>query len=188
MRRLSAAAITAAAVLLIARVPAGAGDAQASPAPAPPERPAHFALVDAAASVDALIDRLLDALSKNDVQALHRLRVTENEYRTLILPGSVEPGRPARVFDEESSKFYWDLLNTHNVYAEPNIIRKFGGHTCHVKERRYLKGQQTYAWYEAYKTVELVLENEKGQQAELTLGSIANVDGQFKFISLFGKS
>jgi hypothetical protein len=188
MRGFSTITAVAVAVLVAASVSANDGAAQAATTPLTLERPAHFKLVDAAPSVDALIDRLLDALARNDVQALHRLRVTEDEYRTFFLPGSVEPGQPARIYDADSSKFYWGLINSHSLYAANGIIKKYGGHKCRVKEKQYLKGQETYAWYEAYKTVHLVLEDENGRQAELTLGSIANVDGQFKFISLLGKS
>jgi hypothetical protein len=181
-------AVVIAAVLSTGSVSAKDGDAEAATKPVTLTRPAHFALVDAAPSVDVLIDRLLDALARNDARAMHRLRVTENEYRKFFLPGSVKPGESARVYDDESSKFYWELINSHNLYAVSGIIKKYGGHRCHVKERQYLKGQETYAWYEAYKTLHLVLEDENGKQAELTLGSIADVDGQFKFISLLGKS
>jgi len=55
-----------------------------------------------------------------------------------------------------------------------------------VKEVKYLKGRQEYAWYAAYKTVSLRLEDENGREGELVLGSIVDVDGQFKFISLLG--
>jgi hypothetical protein len=186
MRHVAVLAILVGAVLAMASVSAQAEDALASAKPATLERPAHFKLVDASPSVDALIDRLLDALEKKDVQALHRLHVTESEYRTFFLPGSAKPGEPARIYDEESSKFYWNMLNTNSVYAAKGIVERYGGRKCHVKERTYAKGQQTYAWYEAYKNVELKLEDEEGHQAELSLGSIANVDGQFKFIGLLG--
>jgi len=181
-------ALMVAAVVMTARVSAKDGDALASTTPATLERPAHFKLVDAAPSVDALLHRLVDALEKKDLQALHRLRVTENEYRTFFLPGSAKPGQPARIYDDESSKFYWDMLNTNSIYAARGIIARYGGRKCHVTEKTYLKGQEAYAWYEAYKNVELRLEDEEGHQAELSLGSIANVDGQFKFISLLGRN
>jgi len=117
---------------------------------------------------------------------MHRLRVTESEYRTFFLPGSMEPGKPPRVYDETYSKYAWDMINTNSVYAANQIIANYGGHTLTVKERRFLKGQQQYGWYQAYKTLHLVLQDETGRERELTLGSIADVDGQFKFMGLLG--
>lgn len=182
-------AVMAAVLALTGPAWAGDGDAQAStPPPAQLERPAHFALVDAAPSVDALIDRFLDALQRKDFDALHRLRVTELEYRTFFLPGSVEPGKPARVYNEDYSDYAWRMINTNSTYAGNQIVANYGGHKLKVKERKFLKGEQQYAWYHAFKTLDLVLEDETGRERELTLGSIVDVDGQFKFMGLLGNS
>jgi hypothetical protein len=175
-----------AALLLTGAVWAEGGDAHASTPPARLERPAHFKLVDAAPSVDALIGRLLDAIAKNDADALHRLRVTEDEYRNFILPGSAKPGEPPQVFNEADSKHIWGMNNTHSMYAAKGIIRDYGGHTYRLKGIEFAKGQKEYAWYTAYKVTRLTLEDESGKEGELVLGSIADVDGQFKFVSLLG--
>lgn len=188
MKHIAIAVLMTAALLMTGAVSAKDGSAHASTPPAQLVRPAHFKLVDAAPSVDALIGRLLDALAANDADALHRLRVTEDEYRTFILPGSVKPGEPPQVFDEASSQHLWGMLNSHSLYVAKGIIAKYGGHRYRLKGTEFAKGQQKYAWYEAYKVVNLTLEDEKGIAGELELGSIANVDGQFKFISLLGKN
>jgi hypothetical protein len=182
------AIMIATAGLVLATGPAWgqAADAHASTAPATAERPAHFALADAAPSIDALIDRLIAALAKKDAGALNRLRVTEAEYRTFFLPGSGDPGEPGRVYDDVSSEFAWQKLNTNSVYAAAGIMRDYGGHKFTVKEIAYLKGRKEYAWYTAYKTVGLKLQDETGKEGELVLGSIAEIDGQFKFVSLLG--
>jgi hypothetical protein len=129
---------------------------------------------------------LIDALAKKDADALNRLRVTEGEYRTFLLPGAGDPGQPGRVYDDASSKFAWDKLNTNSTYAAAGIMRDYGGYTFKVKEVAYLKGRKDYAWYTAYRTVGLKLEDENGKDGELVLGSIAEIDGQFKFVSLLG--
>jgi len=187
MKRIATAASMIAALLFTGAVWAEGGEAHASTPPPTIERPAHFKLVDAAPSVDALIDRLLDAIAKNDPDALHRLRVTEDEYRNFILPGSVKPGEPPQVFKEEDSQHFWGMNNSHSVYAAKGIIRDYGGHKFKLKGIEYGKGQKEYAWYTAYKVVVLKLQDEKsGKDGELVLCSIADVDGQFKFISLLG--
>ncbi len=181
-----AAAALALLVLASGRVRAEAGDAQAAISPAAPERPAHFTLADASPSIDALLGRLLDALASNDVDALQRLRMTEAEYRTFVLPGSVEPGQPPRAYEEGPSKWAWHNVDTNSHYAAAAMIKGYGGQRYTLKEVKYLKGHGTYAWYDAYRTVSLTLVDEKGQSGELVLGSIADIDGQFKFISLLG--
>ena len=70
------------------------GPSSATATPTPPERPAHFELENAAPSIEALLDRVLDALAKSDVQALQHLRVTEQEYRSFVLPGGGEASSP----------------------------------------------------------------------------------------------
>ena len=166
--------------------PVWGADAQASTPPAAPERPAHFALVEGAPSIEALIDRLLVALANNDTEGLHRLRVNEHEYLGFVLPGGGKPGQPAQVYDDSVRQFAWQKVDTNSKYAAASIIRGYGGHTYKVKEVKYLKGRQESAWSTAYKTVSLRLEDESGREGELVLGSIADIDGQFKFISLLG--
>lgn len=158
------------------------GDTPASPL----TRPAHFQLSDGAASIDELLKRVLDALAANDVQALHRLRVTEQEYRSFVLPGAVDEGKPPQALDAQSSQFAWDMLNTKSLYAGQAIMTNFGGRHYTLKDVQYAKGQHQYAWYRTWNTTVLTLEDDAGGMRELTLGSIADVDGQFKFVGLLG--
>jgi hypothetical protein len=187
MRHLIAIAALAGTILAAGITRTEAADAQAAVPTSPSQRPAHFTLVDAAPSVDALIDRLLDALANSDLAALHRLRVTEDEYRKFLLPGGGAPGQPPPTYDDASSDFAWQMLNTNSRYAASGIIKGYGGRKYKVKEATYLKGRQEYAWYTAYRTLSLSLEDETGTEHELVLGSIADVDGQYKFVSLLGK-
>jgi hypothetical protein len=186
MKPIAMAAITVAALIVTGAVWAEGGDAHASTPPARLERPAHFQLANASASIDALVGRVLDALAKNDAGALHRLRVTEDEYRTFIIPGSVKPGEAPQVLEQDASEQAWAWINTNSIYAVQNIIAKYGGHKYRVKQTEFAKGDRQYAWYKAYKVVDLTLEDETGKEGELVLGSIADVDGQFKFIGLLG--
>jgi hypothetical protein len=187
MKQFTAALALTGAILMMGRVGHAAESAQASTAPpTAQQRPAHFALVDAAPSVDALIQRVIDALAKNDVTALHRVRVTEEEYRSFFPPGGGDPDKPPRAYDKDTSDYAWQMLNTNGIYAAASIMKGYGGHKYNVKEVNYLKGRKEYAWFTAYKTVSLKLEDESGAERNLVLGSIADVDGQFKFVGLLG--
>ncbi len=186
MRHIATATAVVAALLVTGMVRADGGDAHASTPRARLERPAHFELTDASPSIDALVGRVLAALAKSDADALHRLRVTEDEYRTFIIPGSVKPGEAPQVLKEDESEHAWAWINTNSIYAVDNIIKNYGGHKYRLKKTEFAKGERRYAWYTAYKVVNLTLEDETGKEGELVLGSIADVDGQFKFIGLLG--
>jgi hypothetical protein len=173
-------------ILSAAMAFAARGPSEDTPASPPLIRPAHFKLQDGAPSIDVLLQRVLAALAANDVRALHRLRVTEQEYRKFVLPGAVEKGQQPQAMDEQSSQFAWDLLNTKSLYAGQAIVTNFGGRHYTLKDVQYAKGQRHYAWYDTWNTTVLTLEDDAGEIRELTLGSIADVDGQFKFVGLLG--
>jgi len=75
------------------------------------------------------------------------------------------------------------MLNGKSVYVEANLIASFGGHHAMVMEKEFRKGKKKYADYTAYKQLILTLKDDKGTEATMKIGSIAEVDGQFKFIS-----
>jgi hypothetical protein len=176
------------AVLLVSAMALAAqsssGDTRAS---SPVTRPEHFKLSDGAPSIDALLRRVLDALVAKDVQALHRLRVTEREYRSFVLPGAVEKGQPPQNLDEQSSQFAWDMLNTKSLYAGQAIITNFGGRHYTLEGRSIRQGPASVRLVPPPTTPPvLTLQDDAGGMRELTLGSIADVDGQFKFVGLLG--
>src|SRR5215470_11309192 len=138
MKYATAIVMTAAIIAATGPVWGEVGEAHASTPPTPPERPAHFVLSDASPSIDALIARVLEALAKKDAEALRRLRVTENEYRTFLLPGGGEPGQPVPAYDEESSKYAWDMVNANSSYSVEGILQRLGGRKYTVKEVSYL--------------------------------------------------
>lgn len=186
MRMSKLVTIAMAGLLVSTGVLAAYGSSDATAKPTPPERPVHFQLENAAPSIEVLLGRVIDALAANDLQALNRLRVTEQEYRSFVLPGAVPKGEAAKVLDEQSAKFAWDMLNTNSTYASQAIIKGYGGRHYTLKDVRYAKGQREYAWYDTFNTTVLTLEDEKGGIGELTLGSIAHIDDQYKFVSLLG--
>jgi len=147
----------------------------------PEPTPAH--LTNAASSVDELVGRFLDALQRRDRAALHALRVTKDEYIDLILRGNVPAGTPLRNWPAEVNEYWWSVLHTKSTYFEANILDGLGGHTYRPKSIAYRKGTQAYATYTAYKQLDLFVEDESGTEREIRTGSIAEVNGEFKFIS-----
>lgn len=138
----------------------------------------------AAPSIDALLDQLLQAVMANDEQSLHRLRVTESEYLTIIVPWTVEEGRPARTIPEQSATFYWRMLDAKSRDMARLMLQQFGGKKLQSRQPEYTNGVQKYGGYTAYGQVRLPVVNEQGKEALLRSGTIAEVAGGYKFIGL----
>ena len=135
-------------------------------------------------SAEALVQRFLTALDNKDGEALRRLRTTESEYKNIIMPGSVPPGSPPRHYRDDVSEYFWSILNTKSAYYEQYLLETAGGRgPTKVKRVSYNKGTKTYADYTAYKQVRLVVEDGSGSERDIWTGSIANIEGQYKFIS-----
>jgi len=138
---------------------------------------------DGAPSIERLIDEFVQAINDKDKTRLRQLRVSQEEYLGVILPGSVEPGERRPQYNQEESDYLWGLLNGKSIYVEANLIASYGGHHATVTEKEFRRGMQKYADYTAYKQLTLTLKDDKGTEATMRIGSIAEVDGQFKFIS-----
>ncbi|HYR96283.1 MAG TPA: hypothetical protein VEM57_06065, partial [Candidatus Binatus sp.] len=72
---------------------------------------------------------------------------------------------------------------TKSVYSEANILAGFGGHHYRLKHFDFTKGSRQYATYTAYKQVQVTVEDEAGTEKDIRTGSIAEVNGRYKFIS-----
>jgi hypothetical protein len=140
-------------------------------------------LIHGAPSAEALIDRLLQALRNQDRDALRRLRLSEGEYREIVLPGHVTIGAPLRRYPEDVSKYAWGALDTKSAYYELTLLAEFGGRAYEVENVAFEKGTETYATYTARKQLRVALRGDDGDVVELATGSIAEIDGSFKFVS-----
>ena len=144
--------------------------------------PAQRRLVNGAPSVDALLDRFFAALATKDEQAMQRLRVTEQEYRGIIIPGTVKEGEPPRQVDATASVYWWRMLDQKSQDVGHVILERFGGHRYLRRDLKYTKGIRKFGWYNALGEVRLELEDEHGERQPFATGSIAEVNGRYKFI------
>ena len=143
----------------------------------------HVRLADGEPSIDSLLEKFRGALVTNDKTALRRLRVTEDEYRNLIMPGSVDPGTPRPSYNEQASRYFWGILNGKSIYTEANLLHEFGGKDFAIDSVEYRKGVKKYRDYTAYKQLTLMVKHPGEESERMRIGSIAEVDGQYKFIS-----
>jgi len=143
----------------------------------------HLRLVNGEPSIDGLLDKFQQALATNDKALLRRLRVTEDEYKNLILPGSVDPGAPPASYSEQANQYFWGILNGKSIYVEANLLHEFGGKKFAIDSVEYRKGVKRYRDYTAYKQLTLMVKHPGEEPERMKIGSIAEVDGQYKFIS-----
>jgi hypothetical protein len=149
-----------------------------------PEAGPLRALENSEPSAEQLIDRFLGALEHKDADALRRLRVTEAEYREILMPSTVPEGQPLRRPSKEFADLAWGLIDEKSRYYEQSLLSQYGGLQLQVKAVAYDKGEQRYAGYTARKQLRLKLADDStGAQFELATGSIVEVAGSYKFVS-----
>ncbi len=169
--------LTAIGLLLTATA---AGSALGAPATAVTAAPA---VTGGAPSLAALVDALLHALAARDAGALRRLRLTESEYRDVLLPRHVPPGEPLRRLEPSAATFAWANLDSRSHYHELRLLADFGGQDLTPKAVWFEGGEQQYAGYRAYRQLRVTLVDGAGRTRQLRTGSVAEIDGTFKFIS-----
>lgn len=140
-------------------------------------------LAGGASSVDELIDKFAAALRTKDKEKLRSLRVSQDEYLKVILPGSIDEGAPRPRYTQEEQEYFWGLLNGKSVYVEANLMSSWGGRDIKVTAHDFRRGTKKYADYTAYKQLILKFKDGEGNEDAMKIGSIAELDGRFKFIS-----
>src|SRR5262249_42760700 len=128
---------------------------------------AAMRLKHGAPSIDKLIDDFVRAINERDKARLRELRVSQEEYVDVILPGSVEPGERRPHYNQEEADYLWGMVNGKSVYVEANLIASYGGHHATVTEKEFRKGTKKYADYTAYKQLVLTLKDDKGTEATM---------------------
>lgn len=136
-----------------------------------------------AASVDELIGRFLRALETGDREALRATRVSRAEYLRIIVPGHVPPGAPPKRMSSLLRRWAWDHLNTRSMYYESLFLNSYGGRKLTLDRFEYREGVREYAGYTAYRQLGLFVRDAEGEEHEVRTGSIAEINGKYKFIS-----
>jgi len=174
----SLAAMLMAALLVVTASRASTGESPSS------NTPSEYHFVDAEPSIDSLIEKFRHALETKDKQLLRQLRITRNEYLDLIMPGSVDEGQPRVTYNETAGNYFWGILNGKSIYIEANLLYDFGGKPLKVTSVEYRRGIKRYRDYTAYKQLMLTIDDGSGNPPEhMKIGSIAEINGQYKFIS-----
>lgn len=172
-----------AAVMIAVGVPptgvAGLTDRAGVP-PAPP-----IGLEGGAESIDALLDRMLEALERQDEDALRRLSVTEEEYRRIIVPGRVDKGaQRLRNPAERNVDYFWSTMAFKSALYASNLVKTYGGRKYAERKLELTKPSNEWAWYTAHGEVRLLLLPAEGdEKLLLQAGWIVEVGGVYKFLT-----
>ena len=146
--------------------------------------PSAYHLTQAQASIGDLMDNFRKALETKDKQLLRALRITQHEYLGIIMPGSVEEGQPRGAYSEQAQKYFWGILNGKSIYVEANLLYDYGGKPLKITSVEYRRGVHRYRDYTAYKQLMITVDDGSGNPPErMKIGSIAEINGQYKFIS-----
>lgn len=146
--------------------------------------PDGLRLQNGASSVDELLDRFLAALEKEDMASLNGLRVTKSEYLDIIVPGTVEKGKPPRQISEKPKEYFWGTMDFKAREFAKILTQRYGGRHYSRHQLRYTDPPKEYAWYNAWGQVRLDLTSgEEDKVYHLETGWIVEVDGQYKFMS-----
>src|SRR5262245_4040382 len=168
--------LSASALLGLLAAPLGAAEPTTAG-----QAPAAHELRGGGTSVQQLVEKLLVAIKQKDEGALRSLRVNQDEYRQIIVPGSVEPGKPARQLVEDWIEFGWNSLDEKNRHAERAMLDHLGGKDLTLRKVTF-RGERQYAGYRAYRLPTLQIGNPGAEDLSIETGSIAEVDGRYKFI------
>jgi hypothetical protein len=166
-----------------APTPPGGRDLATTAASQPSPEPTRARLTGGASSIDELIDRFVAALASGDRDRVEGLRVTETEYRSILIPGSVKPGEPPQVLSEDGLEYFWAEMSQKSAAYREAILARFGKRALTPVRHSFEKGEREFAGYKAYQRLVLVLRDDQGAEHELRTGSIVERDGVFKFAS-----
>lgn len=144
----------------------------------------------AAASADvvraqtvALLEEVARHLCQQDRSALEALSVTEDEYRNIVLPGSVAIGeRPARM-PAEKVEFFTRLHRTKSAYGLAALLPActMGGLTFRRAEVPETLEQR--GGYTLIREPRLVFADAQGSEVVLDPGLVVYFDGKAKILS-----
>jgi len=147
--------------------------------------PRRYELVDGAPSIDDLVQTLLAGLEAGDTDAVNRCLITKADYVDFVLPGAGKPGDPPRHYTEQMNDYAWGTMYGKTIYFRANLLERFKGKHYKVKTYEFRKGVNDYAWYRAHQRISIQLEDQDtGEITALNSGSILEVGGRYKFISL----
>lgn len=134
-------------------------------------------------SEDALLDQFVAAVAANDKAAMERLRVSADEYRYVIIPGTAPVGRTMQgTLSDRKFNYFWSMLDKRSQDYADVILHEFGGRHWRRVRHWYAEEPREYSGYRAFGEVRIAVEDDTGNKGTIRSGAVANVAGRYKFI------
>jgi hypothetical protein len=135
-------------------------------------------LANAERSTEALANRFLDALARSDAPAIRSLRLTKEEFATVVWPEL-----PASKLPNVTVDWVWSQATLKSEGGLSKVLPKHGGKRYQLVSVRFEQTEK-YPSYKVLKAPTLTVRDETGATSDVQLfGSMLEVDGQYK---LFG--
>jgi hypothetical protein len=136
------------------------------------------------ASREEAVNRFVAALEANDKQALLALLIPRDQYRDVIIPGSVEPGQPLRQWTEKSRQYFADSFFAKSDHYADVLLKDWGGRKLTQKKVYFTRPAKAWATYIAHGELRIEVEADPpvDQEPVIRTGYIAEIDGSFAFV------
>ena len=123
---------------------------------------------------------VVDALNREDIEELNRLRVESEAYFDWIWP-AFPASRPPSNFPGD---FAWSNLNQKCNIGMKKWIARYGGANLKFVSIRFNQPKETYDGFQLLRGTVLTLQNAAGEKRELEiLGSVVVKNNRYKLLS-----
>lgn len=137
------------------------------------------------AAVRRLLHDVATALCQQDRNRLLALQVTEDEYRDLILPGSVPVGEPLMHMPLAKAEYFTRLHRTKSAYALAALMPACPMGSLRFEDVKLPEKVEQRAGYTLYRDPKLRFRDAQGEIVEIEPGSVVEFSGQVKMLSYY---
>ncbi|RPI56918.1 MAG: hypothetical protein EHM55_03655 [Acidobacteria bacterium] len=138
------------------------------------------ALPNSLDSPEALARAVLQAVERQDVDALSRLALNEQEFREQVWP-DLPASRPERNLP---FSYVWGDLRQKSETQLKQMLAEYGGKKFELVSIRFRGDATTYASYRVHRESELMVKDPEGRERQVRLfGSVLEKNRRYKVFS-----
>jgi hypothetical protein len=146
---------------------------------APPAPAAPRVLANASTSAEDLARRFLDALGRDDLEAIKALRLEKSEFCSYVWPEL-----PASKLPNVTCDFAWSQATLNSMAGMNSMLKKHKRHRYELVSLRFAAPEERHESFVVLKDPLVTVRDETGETNELCLfGSMLQMDGQYKLFS-----
>ncbi|MEW5702443.1 MAG: hypothetical protein AB1792_09460 [Candidatus Zixiibacteriota bacterium] len=138
-------------------------------------------LTETSPSVEALCERILQALAASDTLTLHQVCLTRYEHDSVLVPNM--PIGQADV--SKDLDFAWYLLVMGRQKGIRRALSDYGGQILELVRVQFMTAPEQYGPLTVHRKISVTVRDETGQELPLGIfGSVVEHHGQFKLVSI----